>query len=59
VAEGDKVMTIGLSRELHRNLKMAAVLTDIPMKEIVLRAIQNELVRIKADIRGDRSQSRS
>ncbi|MDQ4502811.1 hypothetical protein [Sinomonas sp. ASV322] len=51
MADGEKTLTVGLSQQLHRELKMASVVTDCSMKEIVLRAIRRELQKLKSDMR--------
>lgn len=59
MSEGEKTLTVSLSLELHRELKMASVVTDRPMKAIVLRAIAKELASIKSELRGQKNGSGS
>jgi hypothetical protein len=55
MSDGDKALTIGLTRELHRELKVASAVMDCSMKDIVLKAIRSELDRIKSELRGKRN----
>lgn len=59
MAGGEKTLTIGLSQDLHRELKMASVVSDCTMKEIMLRAIRRELQNIRSDMRGAKSENKS
>lgn len=52
MAGGDKMLTVGLSTELHRELKLASVMTGCSMKDIVMRAIRRELAMIRSDLKG-------